>query len=354
MESWDFVPTVRCLTLSSRPSAVTATDSENELAEEEGYEHISVLSPISQLATLHSLRKSCGADPLSRFLMPQLNHLKASLVPSRTDEGDGISAIIIAIHMITTYCKKLKYIKNIYLVTNGTGNFDTDGVDEITSQIKAQNISLTVLGVDFDDAEYGYKEEGKSKTRAENEKVLEGLCEAVDGVFGTLEQAVAEMGKPRLKTVRPVASYKGKLILGDEENYHTAFSIDVERYPRTMVAKPVSASRYAPGDQDTGGESSGTMLEDRGGKPELQTVRQARSYQVENEEEAGGMMEIDKEEMAKGYKYGRTVVPISQTDEEVATYPTEPSMRIVGFIPASNVSRVSVFRVSSANECSLV
>lgn len=77
--------------------------------------------------------------------MPDLRTLQDTLAPSKTNKGDGISAICIAIQMIMTYCKKLKYTRNICLVTNGMGDFDTDEIDNITDQIKAEGINLTVL-----------------------------------------------------------------------------------------------------------------------------------------------------------------------------------------------------------------
>lgn len=77
--------------------------------------------------------------------MPHIRELQDSLKPNKTNEGDGISALCIAIEMIMAYCKKLKYIRNICLITNGTGAFDTDEIDDIKGQIKAEGINLTVL-----------------------------------------------------------------------------------------------------------------------------------------------------------------------------------------------------------------
>ena len=94
------------------------------------YQNISVLNPIQQ------------------FLMPQLHALRENIKPSDTDDGDGISALVIAIQMIIKYCKRLKYTRNIYLVTNGTGIFDPEGTDEIVAQIKGEGINLTVLYVE--------------------------------------------------------------------------------------------------------------------------------------------------------------------------------------------------------------
>jgi ATP-dependent DNA helicase 2 subunit 2 len=323
------------------------TETNNELSADESYENISVLNPISQYAPASLTVLFDGELVLMeidwghRFLMPQIRKLESSLKPNKSNEGDGISALVLAVQMLLTHCEKRKYIKNIVMITNGTGTFDAEGLDMITSKIKAQGMNLVILGVDFDDEEYGVKEEDKDVAKRENEAVLKKICDDVDGTFGTLAEAVDELGMPRIKKVRPVPSYKGKLTLGDLENYDTAFAIDVERYPRTMVAKPPSASRYVVGTQEEGeGPSriSPSISADPGGA-QLQGIRQMRTYMVEDENAVGEKKEIEAEELQKGYMYGRTIVPVSSTDEEVTVLQTESSMQIIGFIAAEKVFR---------------
>ena len=93
----------------------------------------------------------------------------------------AISAIVIAIQMITKYCKKLKYKRTIVLVTDARGSIDADDSSEITKKILEDGMQLVVVwvyhdpiyksclnlgrGVDFDDAEYGFKEEEKDPTK---------------------------------------------------------------------------------------------------------------------------------------------------------------------------------------------
>lgn len=303
--------------------------------------------------------------------MPGVRELRSALKPSNTDRGDAISALALATHLITQHCKKLKYIKNIVLVTNATPDvYDVDELDSIAAQLQLQNINLAVLGIDFDDPDGGppHEHEGRDPAREANQAALHRLCQAAGdhlAVLGTLQQAVAEMSRPRLKSVRPVPSYRGTLTLGDvsaadgdDKNPPSpSLSIDVERYPRTAIARPVSATRFAvqQGKSEAGGgdgdAASGAALhqpEGRRVKPEqLQTVTQARAYQVDRFDEAGQKMDIDRDVMEKGYKYGRTVVPISATDEAVTVYPTEPSMQIVGFIAAPKASQSSAPRTLS-------
>ncbi|KAF7177234.1 hypothetical protein CNMCM7691_005056 [Aspergillus felis] len=296
----------------------------NELDDDPHFKHISVLSEIQQ------------------FLMPDIRRLDALIKPSKTDKGDAVSAIILAIQMIVTHCKKLKYKRRIVLVTNGLGWMSNEDLDQITKKIKEDNIELVVLGTDFDDPEYGFKEEGKDPQKAENEALLRGLVEDCDGAYGTLEQAVAEMDIPRVKKVRTVATFKGFLQLGDPEEYDTALRIPVERYYRTYVAKPPSASSFVLRSDVGAEEEQGESSEAPKSPPEggsLTSVRNLRTYEVPDENAPGGKIDVEREELAKGYEYGRTAVHISETDENITTLETYAALELVGFIQTDKYDR---------------
>lgn len=165
-----------------------------------------------------------------------------------------------------------------------------------------------------------------------NEQTLQKLCEDSGGLFGTLEEAVSELGRPRLKKVRPVASFKGKLMLGDLENSESALGIDIERYPRTMQAKPISSNAYV----DAPGHVEGSSGENEG----LQAVKTERTYVVADPDAPGGKRTVKLEELEKGYMYGRTVVPISKTDEAVVTLETQPGLQLIGFVTGESVRSI--------------
>lgn len=121
-------------------------------------------------------------------------------------------------------------------------------------------------------------------------------------------------------------------------------SIDVERYPRTMIAKPMSASSFVPkikeNEEDPGEGPSETAPVDKVGLSgsKYQAVRMERAYLVDDEEAEGGKKEVERDELEKGYLYGRSVVPISSTDESITTLETQPSLQILGFVPRQGVS----------------
>lgn len=305
---------------------------ENELGTEDGFYNISVIEEIGQM------------------LLPGLKHLRQLVRLSGTDHGDAISAIIVAIQMIAKHCKKLKWQRKIVLVTNGTGSLDRDQVHEIARKIKLDDIELVIIGVDFDDPEYGFKEDDKDEGKATSETTLRAFAEDCNGVFGTMKQAIEELGIPRLKSTRPVASYKGQLTLGNPRQYDSALCIDIERYPRVMIRRPLTASSYVQRSDLSNGhgstQSSATMMPDADGvdvgtalsDPNAMTdVKNARTYQVADEQAPGGKRDVSLDDLAKGYEYGRTAVHISESDLNVTKLETSAGLEIIGFVPWTSV-----------------
>ena len=284
--------------------------------------------------------------------MPDLRRLREKVQLSNTDDGDAISAIILAIQMIASHCRHLKYKKKIILVTNGLGIMDVDDIDEISSKIKGDNIELIILGVGFDDPEFGFKEKNKDPTKELNESVFRQLTQECDGLFGTMAQAISELGIPRTKTVRPVTTYKGILTLGDPDTYDSAMCINVERYPRIMQASPPSASQFVvkgemvPGESSTQASVTLQNSDDNhtntyGG--DLAPVKNTRTYKVDDPEAPEGKREVDPEELAKGFEYGRTAIAISESDMNVVRLETTACLDIVGFVPRDKVCFLPIY-----------
>ncbi|KAJ5582505.1 hypothetical protein N7535_001125 [Penicillium sp. DV-2018c] len=291
----------------------------NDLKDEENFSNISVLFGLGQV------------------LMPDIRKLRETIKPSKTNNGDAISSIVIAMQMIIEYTRKLKYKRKIVLVTNGTGMMSDDGIEGIVEKIKEDNMELVIVGADFDDAEYGFKEEDKDSRKAENEKLLRSLAEDCDGVFGTLEQAVSELEIPRIKVVKSMPSFKGNLMLGNPEEYDTAITIPVERYFRTYVARPITASSFVP----CSGTDPGSQVPGKGdgGGEKLTSVRTMRTYQITDETAPGGKVDVERDDLAKGYEYGRTAVAIEQADESITNLQTFAGMGIIGFIQMDKYDR---------------
>ncbi|USW48217.1 Putative ku70/Ku80 beta-barrel domain, SPOC-like domain superfamily, Ku domain superfamily protein [Septoria linicola] len=298
-------------------------ESDNDLASDDSYQNISVLHDISQV------------------LMPDVRRLRDKLKPSNTRRGDAIDALVIAVQKIHETCKKLQYIRKIVLITDGRGTMEVDMLPEIKKKITEDKIELVVLGVDFDDAEYGFKEENKDPTKEENETILRTLCEDCDGIFGTMIQANDELQMPRIKSVRPTATYRGTLTLGNPEQYEDAFTINVERYPKIMKASVPSSSAFVVRHGASQSFAPSQNVEDKIATADdgLSAVRMARTYQVQDDKAPGGKKDIERDELARGYEYGRTAVHISESDRNVTTFETLPGMDVVGFVHKDQYQR---------------
>ncbi|KAM7202081.1 ATP-dependent DNA helicase, partial [Naviculisporaceae sp. PSN 640] len=297
---------------------------DNDLASEglDGYENISVLQEIG---------------PMS---MTSLKELKSKIKPSRSTGGDAISAIVVAQGMIDKFTKKLKYNRKIVLVTNAETPFDDDSLEDVASKLNESNIELVIIGIDFDDAEYGFKEEDKSSVKRRNEEALEKLISQCNhAVYGTMAQAVEELSVPRIKHVRPFKSYDGTLTLGDPAKYPSALSIQVERYFKTKRAAVPSASTVVIKQEPAGPSQSTQTLDEEDvemGGTEFSGVKQMRSYKVNDPDAPGGKKDVDMDDLAKGYQYGSTVVPFSESDLNVTKLETKKSFTILGFVPFSS------------------
>lgn len=133
-------------------------------------------------------------------------------------------------------------------------------------------------------------------------------------------------------------SFKGFLQLGDATKYETAFRIPVERYFRTYIAKPPSASSFVLRSSTEQGEEAGPAASQTQADSEaLTTVRTSRTYQITDESAPGGKVDVERDDLAKGYEYGRTAVHISQTDENITTLETFAGLELIGFIQNDKV-----------------
>ena len=179
-----------------------------------------------------------------------------------------------------------------------------------------------------------------------------------------MAQAIAELGVPRIKKVNPVPSFRGHLTLGDPAGADSIMNIHVERFPRTMVARAPSASSFVvrSGTLGAGGStqlswtlaSRDAAVDDddaaAGAGSALTAVKSNRSYVVDDDGVAGGKREVPREDLAKGYEYGRTAVHISETDENVTKLETVAGLETIGFVPREKVRRLPAVAVTGRPE----
>jgi ATP-dependent DNA helicase 2 subunit 2 len=81
------------------------------------------------------------------------------------------------------------------------------------------------------------------------------------------------------------------------------------------------------------------QLEGSNSNNPLTNVRNLYTYQINDPESEGGKRAVARDDLAKGYEYGRTAVHINESDENITKLETEAAMEIIGFVSGSEVSR---------------
>lgn len=143
-------------------------------------------------------------------------------------------------------------------------------------------------------------------------------------------------------------SFKGYLQLGDASKYETALRIPVERYFRTYSAKPPSASSFVLRSGTEQDENAGPSTQTPRESDTLTTVRTSRTYQINDKSAPGGKVDVERDDLAKGYEYGRTAVHISQTEENITTLETFAGLEMIGFVANDRVYQaIDCFRAES-------
>jgi ATP-dependent DNA helicase 2 subunit 2 len=85
--------------------------------------------------------------------IPDLRSLQDVVKPSSTDNGDVMSALIVAIDKIEKFTtlktgKPGKFERYIYLLTDGQGSADPSDLDDVAGRLKEIGIELTVMWVE--------------------------------------------------------------------------------------------------------------------------------------------------------------------------------------------------------------
>ncbi|KAF9545822.1 ATP-dependent DNA helicase II subunit 2 [Mortierella hygrophila] len=297
-------------------SDVTNNDLATKDDDGEEYQHVDVLQPLG-VATV-DLMKGVQND-----------------VELGEHAGDCMDALIVALDMMTKFCKKLKYEKKIYILTDSHSEMNTDGSEQITTALHDDNVQLNVIGTDYD------VEEGENKPKtamqAQNEAFFKALCEESGGDVFSLDEAQGLTSQFYSKKVKPAAVYRGTLNLGDSEKFPDAsLAIPVHMYGRTMQAKIPTTKKFSV--------LSESAAEDNlpGGRTGM--VNASRTYKLKV---AGDMAaqemeedtEVPEDALEKAFMYGKTIVPIRAVDMEALKLSTVKSLTILGFFASSTFQR---------------
>ncbi|KAJ7151626.1 ku80-like protein [Mycena filopes] len=278
--------------------------------------------------------------------LAKLDALKPSNEP-----GDPLDALIVAIEtQDDNLNSKRTWTRKIVLVTDGESPIEVEDLPETTKRINDLEINVTVVGIDFDDEEFPYTEEGKSHIKAANETFYKDFVEKLnDGVLGTCAFALQETVRPDMKLTKSTLMGTTLRIGDTDTRAEEAMEIAIKTSKCTALNRPKSWKKFAERQEGKEGKkkkktaAADDAMDVDGGQPtqtqapkkvtfaqlkmrtEYYSRSQNRSQEPEEEDEDDDG-QVDKEELIRGFKYGTTYVPLRGID-------------ICGFFLAKNFRR---------------
>ncbi|PFH50723.1 hypothetical protein AMATHDRAFT_144450 [Amanita thiersii Skay4041] len=289
-----------------------------------------------------------------------------ALQPSTTT-GDPIDALIVGIETQATYlAKKRTWTRKIVLVTDGETPMEVEDWEAVSKKMNALDISLTIVGVDFDDLEFPYQEEDKSNIKRANEEFYQMFTSSLNnGIVGTCAYALQEVMRPDVHNVKS-ALLGTVLRVGDVDTRpEESIEISIKMTKCTAISRPKSWKKYHLRVADTNMQTHDN--ENEGKTTEFAQLRVRTEYYVNRQGEAvesesvkeeddeenlldamdsdekeqvkdkNVLEKVEKEELVRGFKYGTTYAPCP--DGQFPKLPTRKGMDICGFFPAKKFRR---------------
>ncbi|KAH6583540.1 hypothetical protein BASA50_001465 [Batrachochytrium salamandrivorans] len=324
---------------------VGTVETDNPLAAVDQYRNISIYNYNPNLL-------------LSTPTLDMLRFLSCDIESSCT-QGDVMDGIILGLHLLETFCRHLKYDRQMLVCANASNPLETDGFEQVLMTANAMRLNFQLVGFDFPSPT-----DLSNPTLLSNANFLRSFTGQILGldskrssktVFSP-QAALASFIWFKSKQSTSALLYRGSLLFGTEAD----LSIPVVAYLKTTELKVPSSKKYsmlADGADAAQRAYSGV---------DLGVVQVTRSYKyVEggdieptipfgdsvNGASVGSdttgsdsvthikQSEIPPEHVIKAYRYGKILVPFNIQDEEATQLPTEKSMKIAGFVKSSAIPR---------------
>ncbi|KAL5493773.1 hypothetical protein EMCRGX_G014997 [Ephydatia muelleri] len=296
-------------------------DTENELntSSGKGYENITVAWNLDQ--------------PSLDFLRFVNNNIQPGPV-----SADFIDALVVSMDVVVNATKNASRVgdKKVYLITDAASQYSDDGLDRICAGLKREQIDLIIVGPNLEprgedgaprhppppppsggDEGGGGKDisSGGYKTAQQvaGEAVLQRVMEDIEGVSFSFHEALEVASFIRKTAKKQTTRFAGCLELGD-------LKLNCKVFTKVMAEKPASWKKLSAISQASA--NPGTMA-----------VKMQRSYHRMDEDET----EVDPDDISKGYRYGKSLIPITDADEEAMKLNPERQLCVLGFTKASAV-----------------
>ncbi|XP_073251486.1 X-ray repair cross-complementing protein 5-like isoform X2 [Porites lutea] len=264
--------------------------------------------------------------------LEMLQFIHSQITPGNV-ETDFIDAIVVGMDLLREEAN-VKYDKKIYLFSDLGSPFGNDQLETITNGLKSLEIHLTLIGPDlYDDSTSdtaggsegddsgpttsgGLLRKEKTPQQVAGENCMRQLLETLDGETYSLSHVLPMLSFFQTRSVKQTTVFRGPLEIGSQ------LKINVYGYIRVKEEKLATWKKLS-------------AVSQMSANPETMEVQMQRSYHLNDEDDT----EVDKENVAQGYRYGKTLVPLTRIDKDSMKLPTERCLSVLCFTSNENVQR---------------
>ena len=280
---------------------MNANNTNNQLYDDDGdqYGNISVVQPLTT-----------PSYAMVRWLR------EGRLELGERQSSHSVDALVVAADLLIEHTKGKSFgSKRIVFFTGDSddANTSSDDLKAIAKQINdaAISVDLILLG------------QGCCTMK---ELLFEGESLIQDALVYEIDEALESLSHFASRKVRQSAIFRGTLDIGvplavdegeGEKATNTGISIPICLYGKTSMAKLPVAKK----------------LRREGAAP----VERSLTYHQAAQDGAGRL--VEKEDLIKAYRYGQTLVPFHQIDQEQLAYKTVRGMHLLGFQSAAKLDR---------------
>ena len=274
-------------------------DTDNALASSgAGYEHIS---------TVRSLA------PCDWKL---LQYLEDKIVPGDTP-ADLIDGLVVAMDILARETQGKKCNRRVLMITNAASPCSKDQLDTIVQGFGQLDCQLQIVGPDLDgDDDEEDRPPSANKKRpeqVEGEAILKQVLQQAMGESVSFQNAIEVLSFFKKRQTKQTTTFRGCIEIGRQ------MKINVWSYLRVKSVKPSSFKSLSAVSQTSAQPGSMKVIMDR-------------SYHLNDEDET----EVERADLAKGYRFGKTIVPMLKIDEQAMKFTTTKGMKVLGFTSSTN------------------
>jgi len=244
------------------------------------------------------------------------------IAPSDT-HADLVDALIVALDSMSRYVKKLKYTKEMYIFTDASKQWNTEGTEAIQEEISKLEARMNWII-------FPPPEDASRLLVSSNAEYLRDLVEKSLGESYERELAENQLAQLRAKQATSVNA-RFNLAFGDYDKYpDEALVLKVLMPIKTDAIALPRTSKYST-------LSEALDLDERTSKVDV--FRNYISTDPNLEDRDDTEKAVSKDDLIKAYRYGKTIVPWNEDDLVDTKYRCSKGLSILGFFPTKLLKR---------------